>query len=1171
MATIKKALFSPAVNAQQQMPNAADEQQLFEDKFGQMAYQAFSSKFPDLVTEIVTFKILDADLATGTAVGAFILEQESDYVYVPAVLSENELKPFDLMYVKAKDIFLPLTNDWLEEVKKGTISSLGEGSKLPETVPTDVDIRNIVVPPTTGRYSYASYNSVSPRSRLEAQATEPLGRKLTKIAGVGPFPGNGQPGMQSDFNPQLWATFVEQFQRTQQQTPGQALDSGSLDVETMAKMYKSHTKTWEMMADPSANPLANAQMPGLAADGSGAQAQGQMPQQGQAPQQAQPQAQAPGMPPAMKMGSLPGEIAQDLVPAARPRTIGSKLEKVITNLVRNAGIGAVTGGVANAAHNEGNDIGGAAARGALGGTALGFLGGHAAEELAAQTGAKANPERLQSLGRITGAMGGGYLAGRANPTQFSMPSMGGNSDYATRYAADHGENLKSMFRHAQKKKKPYTKRLPEFLAKAPSRVKKAYLKVLSTNPELLKKTAELYGEEALIQALSETKTASGGPAPAMGSPARGSLRVADRSTKPGTYTDFFGEAAPAAFKGVLMRGYYFDDTRPKLNLAVHVETKHDYQDTLGTGIYRLFTSEGSAKNALVFSEPFDLTSDARITFPRNDSRVKRPQTRVPFDEFNKEPNSAPGFERRPFADEDVGRSHDYRRLAVLENGDFVLTNKLFGELSTEGALKGSKLYNTVMKDGTSKPSKGTGMFITKRGASYLGTLPVEISELSTGSNGVIRGKISSQSGFGVKSFVIDPRSPINRPMKMKDESLVIIPAGWQWMSLGKRLDNDNFMSSSTGLSDVVMNALGSMGVHEAVVRNAGQSMYDVDGTRTLNKSAALQLIASKYYVHASAAEAMLKIASHQNVCRAHIVSPEAYGMLKYRVKIAQGEAAPQTSMGGPPAMQQPLPPPVAMPPLPGAAPGLPPAMQNAPAPAPEPQGPSPVDQAFGEAMDGLQQQMTALQAQLDVLNTVQQRAQQIAGGGGADDAGAPPAEDPSMQGMPPGMSPDMGSAPDAGAPPADPNAQAGMDPNAQAGMDPNDPNAQAAQPSMPIMRTEEPSSDEIASQINPAFLQDAANLHETGAFDAGTIASLARNGNMKSVTSQYAASLEESVDDLGRTLLTLYMQEPKLKEQLGDDTFLDLETQLRDTFQGLGKLVLSLTHNASMLDPNAIA
>ena len=1139
MATIKKALFSPAVNAQQQMPSAADEQQLFEDKFGQMAYQAFSSKHPDLIPEIVTFKLLDSDLDTGTAIGAFILEQEGDYVYIPAILSSNELKPFDLMYVKSKDIFLPLTNEWIEEVKKSTISSLGEGSKLPETVPTDVDIRNIVVPPTTGRYSYASH-SVSPRNRLEAQATEPLGRKLTKIAGVGPFPGNGEPGaQQSDFDPQLWATFVEHFQRTQQMTPGQALDSGSIDVDTMGKMYKAHTKTWSMMSDPSQNPMANAQMPGVMADSN--------------------------MPPAMKTGGA------EVIVHGGPRTISSKLERAVTNLMHNAGVGAAAGASTNILHDgPREDLLGSAGRGALGGTLLGFAGGHGAEEIAARAGYKGSPVGAQNFGQLVGAAGGGYLGGRAAPLNLMGPSTDAAlaNEYSTRYAADHNYNIKCMLKHAQKKKKPYKNRLPEFLSKAPSRVKKAYVSVLAKHPNLLKTAADLYGENVLINALSTNKTASAGPAPALGSPPRGSLRVADRNTKPGQYTDFFGNAAPAAFKGVLMRGYYFDDTRPKLNLAVHVETKHDYQDALHTGVYCLYTTEGLPKTALVLSEPLDLTSESRITFPRDSGRVKRPQTRVPFNEYNKEPNSTSGFERKPFPDADVGRSHDYKRLAVLGNGDYVLTNKLFGELSTEGVLKGSKLYSTVMQDGTAKPTKGTGVFITKRGASYLGTLPVELSGLSTGTNGVIRGTMTSQAGFGVKKFVIDPRSPINRPMKMKDEDLVIIPAGWQWLRLGKRLESGNFMSSSTGLSDVVMNALGSMGMHEAVVRNAGQSMYDVDGSRALSKSAALQLIATKHNVHASAAEAMLKVASHNNVCRTHIVSPDAYRALKSRIKLAQGELAPQTPMGGPPAMQQQMPPPAAMPTMPGTAPGMPPAMQNPAAemPPPEPQGPSPVDQAFGEAMDDLQEQMTALQAQLDVLNTVQQRAQQIAGG----DTAEAPAEDPSMQGMPPGMSPEMGSAPQAG---MDPNAQAGMDPNAQMGMDPNaqagmDPNAQMGPP---IMRTEEPSSEEIASQVNPEFLQDAARLQETGAFDAGTIASLARGSNVQSMTSQYAASLEESVDDLGRTLLTLYMQEPKLKEQLGDDSFLDLETQLRDTFKGLGKLVLSLTHNSAMLEPNANA
>jgi hypothetical protein len=127
--------------------------------------------------------------------------------------------------------------------------------------------------------------------------------------------------------------------------------------------------------------------------------------------------------------------------------------------------------------------------------------------------------------------------------------------------------------------------------------------------------------------------------------------------------------------------------------------------------------------------------------------------------------------------------------------------------------------------------------------------------------------------------------------------------------------------------------------------------------------------------------------------------------------------------------------------------------------------------------------MQQLQAQLDVLMMVQQRAQQIESG----EAGQ---MDPSqsMQGMPQGMDPSMGM---------DPAAMGGqMDPSMM-GMDP----AAQQQPPMPIMNTEEPSADEIAQQINPAFLENAAQLHETGAFDAGTMASLAQNSTLKSITS----------------------------------------------------------------------
>ena len=49
MTFYKKALLSPAVNQQQVMPSEEDEKRLFEDKFGQMAYQAFTSKHPDMI------------------------------------------------------------------------------------------------------------------------------------------------------------------------------------------------------------------------------------------------------------------------------------------------------------------------------------------------------------------------------------------------------------------------------------------------------------------------------------------------------------------------------------------------------------------------------------------------------------------------------------------------------------------------------------------------------------------------------------------------------------------------------------------------------------------------------------------------------------------------------------------------------------------------------------------------------------------------------------------------------------------------------------------------------------------------------------------------------------------------------------------------------------------
>lgn len=133
---------------------------LFEKGFSDLAYNVLMNKLPDVVQDVVTFKILDTDIDKGMGIGAFVVIRHDQPLYIPVVLSDNNVKPIELLYHKALNIFLPLTKQWLEETDKSALSTMGKGVKSPETLYTDVDIRNIVVPPITGRFSYAAWEPV---------------------------------------------------------------------------------------------------------------------------------------------------------------------------------------------------------------------------------------------------------------------------------------------------------------------------------------------------------------------------------------------------------------------------------------------------------------------------------------------------------------------------------------------------------------------------------------------------------------------------------------------------------------------------------------------------------------------------------------------------------------------------------------------------------------------------------------------------------------------------------------------------------------------------------------------------------------------------------------------------------------------------------------------------
>lgn len=158
-----------------------------------------------------------------------------------------------------------------------------------------------------------------------------------------------------------------------------------------------------------------------------------------------------------------------------------------------------------------------------------------------------------------------------------------------------------------------------------------------------------------------------------------------------------------------------------------------------------------------------------------------------------------------------------------------------------------------------------------------------------------------------------------------------------------------------------------------------------------------------------------------------------------------------------------------------------------------------------------------------------------------------PGMDPSMGGGMPGMDPAMMGAAPGGALPMSPDGGMG---------------GGAPPPPMATMGADGPAASAVEQEINPQFLGQAGQLQSADVFDAAAISSLAQSPVVKEMVAQYLPNLEKSLDNLARVLLTLWMQEPDLKSDIGEATFADIEDNVRSTFRNMGDLVLRLSQDS---------
>lgn len=764
-----------------------------------------------------------------------------------------------------------------------------------------------------------------------------------------------------------------------------------------------------------------------------------------------------------------------------------------------------------------------------------------------------------------------------------VPPITGRFSYASEdFAIFTPENL-------EKKANATELRFIDFLTKAPNMVKTAFSNTIQKNTKLLKKFAEVYGIDEITTALIPHKEAalqlSGG-----------ALWIADKDTKPSEFERVFGDKSPEAYAGVKLKGYHAKDNRKGKNLAVQEQPYSWVEEPSAPGVYCIYFVDGKEKAAVVIPNPIDVCCDNNTRYSRNSQHkgyVMNP--------YQAHKNWRP--------EEPATHSTAYHYLAVFENGDYAQCNKLVGARVIADEFSGS-LYKRVFGDSAGDPRNGLGFFIRTKGTTIQATKPVKILSITTDSEGCRRIKTESGSwSSDNQTLVTDPRSPVSEIVNPRGAPVVYLPKDYIWVPLKEEVKENELHRSIYTFSDWVANAMGSMGVHKMSVKNASHGQFSVDGAKPVDKISAIKKLAVDFVLDVEDAAELIKKAETEYHVQAWIASPAQLAQLQLQMNKRAAEE--KKDSGGDKAKK---------PPKQNSKPGDPSKGQDQQADQDmavqqammeqqmqqQAAQPSPSDLAAMELQQQLEHEMQKIQEKMQLVQQLAQRSQEIAGGAPpmptvqTQAMGAPPpstnmATGQPMPGAQPGMDPmgmgqpGMDPMAQGGGMPQDPMAMGqpgmgqpgmGMDPSMLGqtgmgqpgmGMDPSmgmgqDPSMGMQQPQMPgaMMSEEAPSAMGIENQINPQFLQQAGMIHPD-VFDAAAIANLSQSTAVKDLVGQYVPNLEQALDNIGRVMLSLWMKESELKTEVGNDTFVELEDNLRTTFKNLGDLVLKLNQNATIM------
>lgn len=131
--------------------------------FSQMALEKLNAASPGLSKYVIAFKDMSSELqdSDGVQVGVFIMRNGGSLFYVPVISRGGVTFPIDSIYLADRKAFFPLTKKTVEQIKTSQNTNVGMAARVPQGAIRNPDLKDLVVPPRTGKFMYASESRVS--------------------------------------------------------------------------------------------------------------------------------------------------------------------------------------------------------------------------------------------------------------------------------------------------------------------------------------------------------------------------------------------------------------------------------------------------------------------------------------------------------------------------------------------------------------------------------------------------------------------------------------------------------------------------------------------------------------------------------------------------------------------------------------------------------------------------------------------------------------------------------------------------------------------------------------------------------------------------------------------------------------------------------------------------